>query len=184
MGKYFNLPSATAILIAAVLPGGCQRAATAPASSHVLESDLQFITGLTNLVEFDHRVVDSSVHNNPDPRVRALALDLQARVDAFNAKVQPVATRDGILPPADMSLFEQSDMHTRVAALMATSKYDFDQEFLSDEIYGNKHVLRQAEEVIREPSGDPELHALASEAVARLRENVTRLEALQAEMKS
>jgi len=184
MERVFSRPLTVTILMSALLLGGCQRSATAPETSRVSESDLQFITGLTNLVEFDHRVIASALQNNPDPRVRALALDLQVRVDAFNAKVQPVAARDGISPPADMSLFEQSDMHSRVATLMATSRYDFDQEFLSDEIYGNRQVLGQAEQVIREPSGDLELHALAGEAVARLRENIARLEALQAQMKS
>jgi predicted outer membrane protein len=184
MGGRPNHTAGAAILMSALWLAGCQQSATAPDSRHVSDSDLQFITGLTNLVEFDHRVTGSAWRKTADPRVKALADDLVARVDAFHARVQLVAARDGISPPVNMSLFEQSDMHTRVAALMASSRYDFDQEFLSDEIIGNKQVLQQAQDVVREPAGDPELRALVTEAVGRLQENIARLESLQAQMKS
>lgn len=169
-------------LMTTALLCSCQQGATAPQNPRVSQSDLDFITGLTNLAEFDQRVIGRDLDFNPDPRVKSLALELRSRIQAFQAKVQPIAAKNGILPPTNVSLFEQSDMHSRVAALMATSKYDFDQEFLNDEIYGNQEVLRQAEHVINEPPGDPELRALAVEAVGRLKENAQRLESLKAEL--
>ena len=81
-----------------------------------------------------------------------------------------------------MSLFEQSDMHSRVSAIMATSKYDFDQAFLSDEIAGNQEVLSDAEDILKEPVGDPQLRDLVVEAVSRLRDDISRLENLRLEL--
>ena len=94
----------------------------------------------------------------------------------------PVAARDGITPPENAGLSKQSDMQTRVAALMATSKYDFDQEFLSDEIAASTDVLHRAESVIAEPAGDPALRALIQEGAQDLRSNIARLKALQTEL--
>ena len=161
---------------------GCQTSATAPADRHVSQSDLDFITGLTNLVEFDRAVIGDELQRSSDPRVKALALDLKARIEAFQTKVQTVAGKDGISPPADISLVRRSDMHSRIATLMATSRYDFDQEFVSDELVGNQQILSQAEHTIQEPSGDPELRALLREALSRLRMNVARLTTLQAQL--
>ena len=162
--------------------GGCQRSATAPENRHVSKGDLRFVTGLTNLAEFDHRVIGSALQQNADPRVKSLANELLLRIDNFNQKVRPVAERNGILPPSDMSLFEQSDMHSRVSAIMATSKYDFDQAFLSDEIAGNQEVLSDAEDILKEPVGDPQLRDLVVEAVSRLRDDISRLENLRLEL--
>jgi predicted outer membrane protein len=184
MRNFRILPAFVVAFAAAALLSGCQQSATAPQNPRVSQTDLDFITGLTNLAEFDHRVIRSELHFNPDPRVKDLALDLQSRIEAFRARVQPVAIRNGIQPPATMTLFERSDMHSRIATLMATSKYDFDQEFLDEELHGNQEVLRQAEQVVAEPSGDPEMHALAVEAVGRLKDNIRRLQSLQVEMRS
>ena len=161
---------------------GCQTSATAPADRHVSQSDLDFVTGLTNLVEFDRTVIGDELQRSSDPRVKALALDLESRVEAFHAKVQTVAVKDGISPPSDMSLVKRSDMQSRIATLMATSRYDFDQEFVSDELAGNQEILAQAEHTIQEPSGDPELRALLREALSRLRTNVARLTSLQSQL--
>ena len=170
------------VLLAGGILCGCQQTATAPEARHVAQSDLDFITGLTNLREFDHRVAGEQLRRASDPTVHALAADLLAHVDAFYAQVEPVAARDGIMPPRDMNLFEQSDMHARIASLMATSKYDFDAAFISDEIAGNQEILRRANAAIREPSGDPALRALLADAVTRLRDNLARLESVQARL--
>lgn len=162
---------------------GCQTSATAPADRHVSQGDLDFVTGLTNLVEFDRAVIGDELQRSSDPRVKALALDLKARIEAFHTEVQTVAAKDGISPPADISLVKQSDMQSRIATLMATSHYDFDQEFVSDELSGNQQILAQAEHAIQEPSGDPELRALLREALSRLQANVARLSTLQAQLR-
>ena len=175
MPYVFGLLTALALL-------GCQTSATAPANRHVARSDLEFVTGLTNLVAFNRAVIGDELQRSSDPRVKEIALYLKSDVETFSARVQTVAARDGISPPVDMRLFTRSDMHSRIATLMATSHYDFDKEFVSDELVGNQQILSQAEQTIQEPSGDPELRALLSEAVSRLRTNVTRLQTLQAQL--
>ncbi len=185
-GEMPNLRTFRACVIAGAIAGlssGCQQSATAPHNPRVSQTDLDFITGVTNLAEFDRRAIQGAMDFNPDPRVKSLAFDLQSRIEGFQARVQPIAVKDGIQPPANMTLFEQSDMHSRVATLLATSKYDFDGEFLDEEVFGNQEVLRQAEHVVAGPPGDPELHVLAVEAVGRLKDNIRRLQALRAEMK-
>ena len=171
-----------AILIPGLLLSGCQRTATAPGNPSASQTDLDFVTGLTNLREFNHRVIGRELQRASNPHVGTLAQDLLARIDDFYGKVEPVAARDGIKPPTDMSLFEQSDMQSRVAALMATSKYDFDKEFLSDELAGNQETLRNAQQVVGEPSGNSELRTLLLEAIPRLKDDINRLERLQAEL--
>ena len=169
-------------LIAALALLGCQTSATAPANRHVAQSDLEFVTGLTNLVEFDRAVIGDEMQRSSDPRVKDIALYLKSDVETFSVRVQTVAVRDGISPPVNMRLIKRSDMQSRIATLMATSHYDFDQEFVSDELVGNQQILLQAEQTVQEPSGDPELRALLSEALSRLRTNVTRLKTLQAQL--
>ena len=119
-------------LLTALALLGCQTSATAPANRHVAQSDLEFVTGLTNLVEFDRAVIGDELQRSSDPRVKDIALYLKSDVETFSARVQTVAARDGISPPVDMRLIKRSDMQSRIATLMATSHYDFDQEFVSD----------------------------------------------------
>ena len=163
--------------------GGCAQTATAPATSHVAQSDLHFITGLYNIVSFDRRVIGQEARRPSDPRVAALATQILDQANGFYAKVEPVAARNGIQPPEQVSLTQQSDLHSRVAALMAAGKYDYDQEFLSDEIAGHKEILAEADRTIQEPSGDPELRALIEEGATHLRSNLGKLEQLQSALR-
>ena len=163
--------------------GGCAQTATAPAASHVAQSDLHFITGLYNIVSFDRTIIGQEARRPSDPRVAALASQILDQANGFYAKVEPVANRDGIQPPENVTLTQQSDLHARVAALMAAGKYDYDQEFLSDEIAGHKSILAEADRTIQEPSGDPELRALIQEGATHLRTNLGKLEQLQLDLK-
>jgi predicted outer membrane protein len=157
--------------------------ATAPAGSKATERDLAFITSLYNIVEFDRRVIGQEMARSHDPRVAALAKDILDQANNFDAKVQPIAARDGITEPERVSLFRQSDMHSRVAEITGGGTVDFDQDFIADEIAAHRQILAQADDVMNEPSGDPELKALAQEGVQHLRTNLARLEELQAQLK-
>ena len=157
--------------------------ATAQAGSKVTDRDLAFITSLYNIVEFDRQVIGQEMRRSHDPRVGELATDILAQANKFDARVQPIAARDGITEPERVTLYQQSDMHSRVAAITGGGTVDFDQEFISDEIAAHRQILAEADEIMNEPSGDPELKALAQEGVQHLRTNLTRLEALQSQLK-
>ena len=158
--------------------------ATAPPEKHVSAYDLDFVTNLYNVVEFDKEVIGQELARTGDPRVQALARDLLRQANEISAKVKPIAESEGIQPPEALSFQQRADLHTRIASIMATSTYNFDQEFLNDEIYSHEEALRRVQQMNQEPSGDAELKSLAQEAEGLLRTNLDRLKALQAQVPS
>ena len=143
--------------------------------------DLAFITELTNVVAFDRQIIREELDRKGNPRVQALAADLLAQANGMDAKVKPIAERDGIVPPTDISFHRLADRHARLDAIITTGHYDFDAEFLNDEIASHRRAVADVDRFIHEPSGDPELHVLSTEGIIRLRFNLQRLEALQRE---
>ena len=175
---------AAAILASSCLPGCGRTEATAPGQAHVSAYDLDFITNLYNVVEFDREIIASELARTPDPRVAALARDLLAEANALAAEVEPVADREGIVQPTQVTFQRGSDLHTRIASVMATGTYNFDQEFLSDEIDSHEEALRRAREMSDQPAGDPQLKAISVRATALLKTNLGRLNALQTQLKA
>ncbi len=178
------LQSALLSCLAAGLVAGCARTATAPESPRISDANIHFITGLYNMREFDNKVIGEEIQRASDPRVVALAQRIQTHVNQFYAKVEPVAKRDGISPPDTVTLTQQSDMQTRIAALMGKGKYDFDLEFLDDEIAAHSETLSYANDTLQEPAGDPELKALLQEGAGTLQRNLNDLKALREALKS
>ena len=167
---------------ATAMLAGCERTiATAPPASVASARDLAFITDLYNVVAFDRQVIGEELSRAGDPRVEALAADLLAQANAMDAKVRPIAARDGIEPPEAASFKRIADHHARLAAIVATGHYDYDAEFLADEIASHREAVAAVDRFIHEPSGDPALQVLSTEGIIRLRFNLQRLEALQHE---
>jgi predicted outer membrane protein len=172
-------------LLASLALAGCGREeATAPAQAHVSSYDLSFITNLYNVVEFDRQVIGQELARTPDPRVAALARDLLREANDMDAKVRPIAEREGIVPPDTVSFRQRADLQTRIASVMGTGTYDFDEEFLTDEIDSHVEALQRVKDMAAEPAGNPELKALSEQAAGLLQTNLDRLRALQAEKQS
>ncbi len=168
--------------LAAAMLTGCERTvATAPPASVASARDLAFITDLYNVVAFDRQVIGEELARHGDPRVEALAADLLAQANGMDAKVRPIAERDGIQPPDAASFKRIADHHARLDAIVATGHYDYDAEFLNDEIASHREAVASVDRFIHEPSGDPQLQILSTEGIIRLRFNLQRLEALQKE---
>jgi predicted outer membrane protein len=185
MSRYPFLSGVAAAAIAMSLLSGCGRTeATAPGQAHVSAYDLDFITNLYNVVEFDREVIGNELGRTPDPRVAALARDLLSEANKLAAEVKPIADREGIVQPTQVTFQRGSDLHTRIASVMATGTYDFDQEFLSDEIDSHEEALRRAREMSEQPAGDPQLKAISLRATALLTTNLARLNALQKQLKA
>lgn len=166
------------LALVAALPG-CHTSAEAQKFSRASPNDLLFITTLYNIVEFDRQVIPPEVARTSDPRVVALAQELMAQADSFNARVLPIATRDGITEPQLVTFSQQSDLHDRIAALMGSRNYDYDQEFLDDEIYAHREAIRRSKQMSADPTGDPELRSLAAEGLTLLQNNLSKLETLK-----
>jgi predicted outer membrane protein len=175
-------PFMASLAFAAVLLAGCaQTTATAPRASAASARDLAFMTDLYDVVAFDRQVIREEQASAGDPRVEALAADLLAQANAMDAKVAPIAARDGITPPNSLSFKRIADRRARLDAIAATGHYDPDAEFLTDEITSHREAVADVGTYIREPSGDPALKTLSTEGIIRLRFNLQRLEALQKE---
>ena len=173
-------PGRLAACALAVAVAGCaQTTATAPVASTASPRDLAFITDLTNVVMFDRQVIAEELARKGDPQVQALAVDLLAQANAMQAKVEPIAQRDGIRPPDIMSFKRLEDRHARLDAIIKTGHYDSDAEFLNDEIASHEQAVADVDRFIHEPSGDPDLHVLSTEGIIRLRFNLQRLQELQ-----
>jgi predicted outer membrane protein len=174
--------AAAAVLALLALPG-CERTqAIASAASTASPADLAFMTDMYNVVGFDRQVIGAELKRPSDPRVAALAQDLLAQANAFDAKVRPIAERDGIEPPDAITFERAADHHDRLHAILTTGHADDDQFFLQDEIASHKQALMYVDTILHQPSGDPALKALSVEGVIRLRFNLQRLETLQREM--
>jgi predicted outer membrane protein len=156
--------------------------AVAPPGRNVSAYDLDFITNLYNVVEFDKEVIGQELARTGDPRVQALARDLLRQANEMSAKVKPIADREGIQPPQVLSFQQRADLHTRIVSIMATSTYDFDQEFLDDEIYSHEDALSRVQQMNQEPVGNSELKSFAGEATGLLQTNLDRLKALKAQL--
>ena len=102
----------------------------------------------------------------------------------MDAKVRPIAEREGIVPPDTVSFRQRADLQTRIASVMGTGTYDFDEEFLTDEIDSHVEALQRVKDMAAEPAGNPELKALSEQAAGLLQTNLDRLRALQAEKQS
>ena len=180
--QFVTHPRLLGLFALAVALAGCeQTTATAPTASAASPRDLAFITDLTNVVMFDRQVIGEELARKGDPRVQALAADLLAQANAMQAKVTPIAERDGITPPDTMSFSHLADRHARLDAIIKTGHYDLDEEFLKDEIASHEQAVADVDKFIHEPSGDPDLHILSTEGIIRLRFNLQRLEDLQKE---
>jgi predicted outer membrane protein len=171
--------STAVLLLTLSLPGCSLTTAQAERTSHASPNDLLFITTLYNIVEFDKDVIKPEIAGNSDPRVAELGQDLLAQALSFESRVLPIAERDGISQPQLATIVRRSDLHDRIAALVGSRDYDYDQEFLNDEISAHQQAIRRSKQMSEDPSGDPELRKLASQGIGLLQTNLDRLEHLQ-----
>ena len=167
---------------AVVLSGCANPNATAPVGKNVSPNDVAFVTNLYNVVDFDQDIIGPALARNPDPRVATLARDFLAEGDALEAQVKPIAEQEGIQPPQGERFTQRADLHTRIASEMQNSRVDFDQEFLTDEIFSHEQALASAREMQASPGGNPELKAISKAATGVLETNLDRLKTLQGEL--
>ena len=153
--------------------------ATAPQGSRASVSDLSFVTNLYNVVDFDRKITEELLAKSPDPRVATLARDLVAEGNSLEARVAPIAEGEGILPPKGERFIQRADLQVKIASVMGSNPIDYDQEYLSDEIYSHEQALRSARAMAAQPGGNPRLMAISTDATAVLQANLTRLKSLQ-----
>ncbi len=177
--KYI-MPSAAAALL--VLAGCASTTATTPSGSTASASDVGFVTNLYNVIDFDHEVIDQLLAKNPDPRVAALARDFLAQGNELQARVSPIAAREGILPPQGQRFVQRADLQARIASVTGNSPINFDREFLADEVYSHEQALKSARAMSQQTDGNPQLMAISAEATGVLQANLARLNTLQSQM--
>ncbi len=174
--------SILALVAAAALAGCANTNATVPLGSNVSPNDVAFVSNLYNVVDFDQDIIGPALARNPDPRVASLAKDFLAQGNALEARVKPIAEQEGIQPPVGERFTQRADLHTRIASEMQNSRVDFDQEFLTDEIFSHEQALQSAQEMANSPGGNPQLKAISATATEVLATNLARLRKLQGEL--
>ena len=168
------------LMPAACAIAGCvSTVASAPPASVATPRDLAFITELTKVVAFDRTLIREELSRPGDPRVKALASDLLEQAEGIDAKVRPIAERDGIQPPDAVMIERAADRHARLATPETAGRTDYDEAFLESEILSHEQAVAAVDTFIHQPSGDPALQKLSVEGIIRLRFNLQRLEALQ-----
>ena len=168
--------------VALLLAGCASPNATAPAGSTASATDVGFVTNLYNVVDFDHEVIDQVLAKNPDPRVASLARDFMAQGNELEARVSPIAAREGILPPQGQRFVQRADLQSRIASVTGNSPINFDQEFLADEVYSHEQALKSARAMSQQTDGNPQLMAISQEATGVLQANLSSLNKLQAQI--
>ena len=178
----FGALSRSTAILTLILAGCAGTNATAPAGSVASASDLSLVTNLYNVIDFDRQITEELLTKEPDPRVAKLARDLVAQGDSLEARVSPIASAEGILPPGGQRFAQRADLQIKIASVMGSNPIDYDREYLSDEVYSHEQALQSARAMAGQPGGNPQLMAISAEATGVLEVNLGRLKNLQSKI--
>ncbi len=160
---------------------GCQTTARSiTASGDMNSDDLDFVTNAFNIIEFDRQECTLAQTQARTPEVRAIAVQFLQQANEFDARLRPIAASAGIKPPTVL----RTDLRVRAGRLRLGQGLDFDRAFIEDQIVSHQDTLNLQETVMANPGTNPQLQALSRQGTDLIRTNLTKLQDLQARMRT